>query len=267
MLEESAAAACLGLGRVHLERVVRAPGGMRHLVGAATDGLRTPAIDEIEHKRTMCVDGRAQRGPRCPSLETDSRDTGAGRAGGVQRHRYAVASQDVASLVEPFDQHLHPFDRQVDVPGQEVSVRQICPPPHEATSVGLVPESGDQRADKQRLDQCHLRIRRHLEGSKRHGAQSATIAVGAKEFVDAKLGTVSVAGEVDEYMPEQAVDQPRRHVVTLPAEFDEGDFEAVDRVDATLINARSLAGGPNELAREQIRHRRMVLPEGDHARK
>jgi hypothetical protein len=47
---------------------------------------------------------------------------------------------------------------------------------------------------------------------------SRPVAVsGAVELVDAELGAVGVAGDVDEQVAQQAVDQPRRHLGALPS--------------------------------------------------
>ena len=59
------------------------------------------------------------------------------------------------------------------------------------------------------LHQAHARVRRHLEGADLDQAEPAGRAVGRVELVDAELGAVGVAGDVDQQVAEQPVDQPR----------------------------------------------------------
>ena len=91
-------------------------------------------------------------------------------------------------------------------------------------------------------------------------------AVGRVQLVDAELGAVGVAGDVDQQVAEQAVDQPRRRS-RRPARrhLREGDLQLVERVVARLVDARRLAGRADEQAGEQVRQRRMVVPVGDQA--
>ncbi len=77
-------------------------------------------------------------------------------------------------------------------------------------SLRLLPEPGDQRAQQQLLRQAHPRMRRHLERAELDQAQPAGRAVGRIELVDADLGAVRVAGDVDQQIAEQAIDQPQR---------------------------------------------------------
>ena len=92
--------------------------------------------------------------------------------------------------------------------------------------------------------------------------------VGAEELVDAELGPVRVAGEVDEEVAEQAVDQPgqaRRALGLQPVELGERDLQLVEAVVAPLVDARRLARRAHEAAGEQVGERRVVLPERDEA--
>ena len=109
-------------------------------------------------------------------------------------------------------------------------------------------------------------MRRHLEAAEFHQAQPPGRTVGRVELVDADLGAVRVAGDVDQQVAEDAVHQPRRDVARVARRnFVEGDFQFVQRVEARFVDARRLARRTDEQAREQIRERRMVLPEGDQA--
>ena len=76
--------------------------------------------------------------------------------------------------------------------------------------IGLAPEARDQRAQQQLLREAHARVRRHLEGAQLEQAEAAGGAVGRVQLVDAELGAVRVAGDVDQQVAEQAVDQPGR---------------------------------------------------------
>jgi hypothetical protein len=75
-----------------------------------------------------------------------------------------------------------------------------------------VPEAGHQAAQQQLLGQRHARVRRHLEGAQLEQAEAAGRAVRRIQLVDAELGAVGVAGDVDQQVAQHAVDQPGRHV-------------------------------------------------------
>jgi hypothetical protein len=51
-------------------------------------------------------------------------------------------------------------------------------------------------------------VRRHLEAAELDQAQPAGRAVGREQLVDADFGAVGVAGDVDQQVAEQPVDQP-----------------------------------------------------------
>src|SRR5947208_5661473 len=67
--------------------------------------------------------------------------------------------------------------------------------------------------------------------------------------------TLFRSGHVHEQVAEDAVHQPRRHVAVL-RESAEGDLHFIQAVVAGLVDARRLAGGPDEQAAEQVRQRR-----------
>ena len=119
--------------------------------------------------------------------------------------------------------------------------------------VRLAPEARDQRAQQQLLRQAHPRVRRHLEGAELDQAEPAGRAVRRVELVDADLGAVRVAGDVDQQVAEDAVDQPgRRIAVARIGHLREGDLQLVERVVARLVDARRLAGRADEQAGEQV---------------
>ena len=65
-------------------------------------------------------------------------------------------------------------------------------------------------AQQELLRQAHARVRRHLERAQLEQPLPPAGAVGAEELVDAQLGAVGVAGDVDQQVAEDAIDQPRR---------------------------------------------------------
>ncbi len=138
------------------------------------------------------------------------------------------------------------------------AVVQRRTPAHRLAVAWRPPEGGDDRAQQQLLGETHARIGRHLERAEFDKAQSAGRTVRRKQFVDANLGAMGVAGDVDQNVAEQAIDQPRRHWfgATRRRHFGNGDFELVEQILARLVDARRLAGRPDEQAGEQIRQRR-----------
>src|SRR5436305_7608654 len=69
-----------------------------------------------------------------------------------------------------------------------------------------------------------------------------------------------VAGDVDEQVAEQPVEQPRPSFLAGFRHLRERDLELVERLVARLVDARRLAGRANEQAGEQIRERGVALP-------
>ena len=126
----------------------------------------------------------------------------------------------------------------------------------------LAPEPGDQRAEQQLLGEAHARDRAAFRRRGIRPSPSRPVgAVGRIELVDADLGAMGVAGDVDQQIAEQPVDQPqRRRFRPAAADLRERDFEFVELVVARLVEARRLAGRADEQAREQIGQRRMALP-------
>ena len=115
------------------------------------------------------------------------------------------------------------------------------------------------------LHEAHARMRRHLERAELDEAEPARRPVRRVELVDADLGAVRVAGDVDQQVAEQAVDEPRRRRLLRLIRLLERELELVQRVVPRFVDARRLARRADEHAREEIRQRRMVLPVGDQA--
>src|SRR5499425_2070620 len=92
---------------------------------------------------------------------------------------------------------------------QHESIVQGRTPTYRRAALWLAPEPGDQRAQEQLLRQAHARVRRHFERAELHQAQPPGWTVRRKQFVDTELGAVGIAGNVDEKITKQAIDQPR----------------------------------------------------------
>jgi len=109
----------------------------------------------------------------------------------------------------------------------------------------------------------------HLEAPELDDAEASALGVGAEQLVDAELGSMRVAGEVDEEVPQKAIGLPQRHVPVAfggeAIELGERGLELVQAVVARFVDAGSLARGADEPTREQVRERRVVLPVGHEA--
>ncbi|MCY1433262.1 hypothetical protein D9M71_492850 [compost metagenome] len=105
----------------------------------------------------------------------------------------------------------------------------------------------------------------HLEGAQLKQAQAATGTVGRVQLVDAKLGTVGVAGHIDQQIAQQAVDQPWRARLTRPRHLSKGYFQLVQGVVTCLVDPWRLRSRADEQAGKQVRQRRMVMPITDQA--
>ena len=136
------------------------------------------------------------------------------------------------------------------------SMKRSCSAVPQRTSglaIGLLPEPGDQRAQQQLLREAHPRVRRHLEGAELDQAEPAGRAVGRVQLVDADLGAMRVAGDVDQQVAEDPVDQPGRQVaVAAVGDLREARSRARRAVVARLVDARRLAGRADEQAGEQV---------------
>ena len=119
---------------------------------------------------------------------------------------------------------------------------QLSPPSREPLRrVGLAPESGHQRAQQHLLHEAHARMRRHFEGAHFDEAEPPAAAVGRIQLVDAKFGAMRVAGDVDQKISEQPIDEPRRRLGSGLGELPERDLELVEGIVARLVDARRLA--------------------------
>ena len=120
-----------------------------------------------------------------------------------------------------------------------------------------------------RISSCcaetHARVGRHLEAAKLDQAKAPGRSVGGIELVDADLGTVGVAGDVDQQVAQQAVDEPRERLLPLARRRDlaERNLHLVEPVVAGLVDPGGLACRSDEEAGEEVAERRMALPVED----
>ena len=219
--------------------------------------------------------GAALLAEHMPRLERHAQLDGDARGGEVAEQREAEIAvrrepgelERIAGVVELADDVLEVLPDEVR---QHEAVVQLGAPARQPRRlVRRRPEARDQRAHQQLLDQAHARVRRHLEGAHLEQAEAAGRAVGRIELVDAELGAVGVAGDVDQEIAQQSIDQPRRRLPGLDlgdaSELGERDLDLVDRVVPRLVDARRLARRADEHAGEQVAQRRMVVPVADHA--
>ena len=136
---------------------------------------------------------------------------------------------------------------------------QFRSPWHERLPVGFIPEFGDKSAQEELLDEAHAFMRRHLKGAQLKHTLAPGPSAWRIEFVDAKLGPVHVASNINQDITENPIHQPGRDGAFL-GNLVECDLQFVERIVACLIHARALASGPYEETREQVGKRRMILP-------
>ena len=120
--------------------------------------------------------------------------------------REPTAIERVACLIE-FSHDI--FEVLPDEVGQEKAIMQLGAPAHQALRlIGYLPKTRDQRTQEQLLREAHARVWRHLEGAHLKQPQTPGGAVRRVKFIDAKFGAVGVAGDVDQQISQQPVDQP-----------------------------------------------------------
>ena len=157
------------------------------------------------------------------------------------------------------------------VRGQHEAVVQRGAPFGERLGRRLPPEHRDQRPHEQLLHQAHAGVRRHLEGAELQQPQPPGRGVRRVELVDAELGPVRVAGQVDQQMPEQPIDDPERLRLAARSgvvrhwSLVECHLQLVHRIAAALVDPRRLAGRADEQPAEQVRERGVVVPVAEQA--
>src|SRR6516162_3729439 len=128
------------------------------------------------------------------------------------------------------------FQNVEKIPPNEVfqheSVVQRRTPTYRRTALRLAPEPSDQGAQEKLLRQAHARVRGHFERAELHQTQPSGWTIGREQLVDAELGAVGIAGDVDEKITKQAIDQPRSRRLALARRRHHGkrDLELVELV-------------------------------------
>ena len=112
----------------------------------------------------------------------------------------------LAQFAENFKEILHDEVRQHE------AVVQRRAPADQRLPIGHFPEAGDQRPHQQLLRQAHPRVRRHFEAAELDQPQAAGGRVGRIQLVDAELGAVRVARQVNQQIAEEAIDSPGRRM-------------------------------------------------------
>ena len=104
----------------------------------------------------------------------------------------------------------------VEVLGDEVRehepVMKLRSPADQRAAIGRFPEPCHQRPEQEMLRQAHASVRRHLERPQFQQPQASGAGVGREKLIDAELGPMSIAGDVDQEVAEQTVHEPRRHL-------------------------------------------------------
>ena len=184
------------------------------------------------------------------------------------RHRAAQREAKLQMRREPLGLQPIPAAPQVgqdivevlrDEMRQHEAIVQFCAPADECLIVRRFPEPRDQRPQQELLRQAHAPVRRHLERPQLDEALPAAAAVRIVELVDAELGSMRVACDVNQQVAEDAIDQPWRSAVPF-AESRKRDLQLVNRIVARLVHAWMLTRRAEEQPGEQVRHRRMVVP-------
>jgi len=125
----------------------------------------------------------------------------------------------------------------------------VCSPANQGLTIGLTPKTPNKRPQQELLRQTHLRVRGHFEPTHLQQAQAPGAAIGRIEFIDTKLGPMGIARRVHQQMAEQPVHQPRGHLAGT-GQVSERNFQLVKRIVTSLVNARALAGRPDEQTAE-----------------
>ena len=104
----------------------------------------------------------------------------------------------------------------------------------------MLPEPGDERAQKQLLRKAHARVRRHFKTPELDKTEAARRTVRGIELVDADFRPVRVAGDIDQKIAQQPVKQPRERSGTLAGTVDlgKGNLQFVKPVVAGFVHAR-----------------------------
>ncbi len=194
--------------------------------------------------------------PRLERLaQLEQRPTAHGEVAELRKTELEMRREPIEAQVESRVALLleHVLEVQPDEMRQQKAVVELRAPTREAPGrVGCAPKTRHQRAQQHLLHEAHARMRRHLKGPHFEQAQAAGRGVGRVQLVDAEFRAVRVAGDVDQQITEQPIDEPRRYVDACRGKLPERDLELVERVVARLIDARRLRRRTQEQAREQV---------------
>ncbi|MNL45422.1 hypothetical protein D3C87_1680680 [compost metagenome] len=135
---------------------------------------------------------------------------------------------------------------------QEPVVQLRAPARQLRRRIGFAPETSDQRPQQQLLRQAHARMGWHFKCAQFQQPKASRCAVRRVEFVDTKLGTVSVASDIDQQVAQQPVDQPRRALFTRLRHLRESYFQLIQGIVACFVDARCLGRWADEQSGKQI---------------
>ena len=154
----------------------------------------------------------------------------------------------------------------LDEPGQQVPVVQRGAPPDRIVPYGGLPAAATMPRTS---SACTRAICGWggISNARSSSSPSRPLGVGAEELVDAELGSMGVAGQVDQQVAQQPVDHPRGDVV-VPSRSSSANAVSSSYSDVVsgLVDPRSLARRADESTGEEVRERRVVLPVGDQRR-
>src|SRR5205814_9258271 len=94
-----------------------------------------------------------------------------------------------------------------EMPEHEPVVQRGAPA-HQRTMLRLTPKPSDQGTQQKLLRQAHPCVRRHFERTEFDEAEPAGWSVGREQLVDADFSAMGVAGDVDQEIAKQTVDEP-----------------------------------------------------------
>ena len=92
---------------------------------------------------------------------------------------------------------------------QKEPIVEPLPPANERRAVRRAGERRDERSDERHLGHGHPHVGRHLEGAQLDDPLAPMGGRRIEQLVDADLGAVRIAGDVDQQMPKQRITKPR----------------------------------------------------------
>src|SRR5262252_303464 len=87
---------------------------------------------------------------------------------------------------------------------------KACSPSSRRFRIRVAPERSHQRTYEQLLRETHSRVRRHFESAQFDKPQPTRSAVRRVQLIDAKLGAMRVARNVNKKIAEDPINQPWR---------------------------------------------------------